>query len=126
MTVHRFSMTNILGIKREQQFAAMTREESDASLARAGAQGGYLPAHRHACYQAVARKGGKSLIDRAEVTATRAKIRLLQHARPAPSCLGAHTDASPRLLVPATRGAMIAFRTLGELQTGQLTSPRLT
>ena len=80
MTVHRFSMTNILEIKRERLFAAMTREESDASLARAGAQGG-LPAHRHACHQAFARKGGKSLIDRAEVTAARAKIRLLQDGR---------------------------------------------
>src|SRR5262249_32760884 len=80
MTVDRFSMTNILGIKRERLFAAMTREESDASLARAGAQGRYLPAHRHACHQAFARKGGK-LIDRAEVTAARAKIRLLQDGR---------------------------------------------
>ena len=80
MTVDRFSMTNILGIKRERLFAAMTREESDASLARAGAQGG-LPAHRHACHQAFARKGGKSLIDRAEVTVARSKIRLLQHGR---------------------------------------------
>jgi hypothetical protein len=43
MTVDRFSMTNILEIKRERLFAAMTREESDASLARAGAQGRYLP-----------------------------------------------------------------------------------
>jgi hypothetical protein len=66
MTVHRFSMTNILEIKREQLFAAMTREESDASLARAGAQGRYRPARRHACHQAFARKGSKSLIDRAE------------------------------------------------------------
>jgi hypothetical protein len=81
MTVHRFSMTNILEIKRERLFAAMTREESDASLARAGAQGRYLPAHRHACHQAFARKGCKSLIDRAEVTAARAKIRLLQDGR---------------------------------------------
>jgi len=79
MTVHRFSMTNILEIKRERLFAAMTREESDASLARACAQGRYLPAHRHACHQAFARKGGKWLADRAEVTAARAKIRLLQH-----------------------------------------------
>ena len=69
-------MTNILEIKRERLLAAMTREESDASLARAGAEGRYLPAHRHACYQAVARKG-----DRPEVTATGAKIRLLQHGR---------------------------------------------
>ena len=67
-------MTNILEIKRERLFAAMTREESDASLARAGAQGRYLPAHRHACHQAFARKGGKSLIDRAEVIAAREKI----------------------------------------------------
>src|SRR5262249_56048146 len=81
MTVDRFSMTNILGIKRERLFAAMTREESDASLARAGAQGRNRPAHRHACHQAFARKGGKSLIDRAEVTAARAKIRLLQDGR---------------------------------------------
>jgi hypothetical protein len=81
MTVDRFSMTNILEIKRERLFAAMTREESDASLARAGAQGRYLPARRHACDQAFARKGGKSLIDRAEVTAARAKIRLLQDGR---------------------------------------------
>jgi hypothetical protein len=80
MTVHRFSMTNILEIKRERLFAAMTREESDASLARAGAQGRYLPAHRHACHQAFARKGGKSLIDRAEVAA-RAKNRFLQDGR---------------------------------------------
>src|SRR5262245_61995818 len=43
-----------------------------------------------------------------------------------PSGIGADTDASPRLFVPATRGAMIAFSTLVELQTGQLTSPRLT
>src|SRR6516165_175489 len=70
-----------LEIKRERLFAAMTREESDASLARAGAQGRYLPAHRHACHQAFARKGCKSLIDRAEVTAARAKIRLLQDGR---------------------------------------------
>src|SRR5262249_15471756 len=81
MTVDRFSMTNILEIKRERLFAAMTREESDASLARAGAQGRYRPAHRHACNQAFARKGGKSLIDRAEVTAAGAKIRLLQHGQ---------------------------------------------
>ena len=74
-------MTNILEIKHERLFAAMTREESDASLARAGAQGGYLPAHRHACHQAFARKGGKSLIDRAEVTAAGAKIRLVQDGR---------------------------------------------
>jgi hypothetical protein len=66
MTVDRFSMTNILKIKRERLFAAMTREGSDASLARAGAQDRYLPAHRLACHQALARKGGKSLIDRAE------------------------------------------------------------
>jgi hypothetical protein len=59
-------MTNILEIKREQLFAAMTREESDASLARAGAQGRYGPARRHACHQAFARKASKSLIDRAE------------------------------------------------------------
>src|SRR5262249_15086223 len=58
MTVDRFSMTNILEIKRERLFAAMTREESNASLARAGAQGRYLPAHWHACHQAFARKGG--------------------------------------------------------------------
>ena len=80
MTVHRFSMTNILEIKRERLFVAMTRK-SDASLARAGAQGRDLPAHRLACHQAFARKGGKSLIDRAEVTAARAKIRLLQDGR---------------------------------------------
>jgi len=43
-----------------------------------------------------------------------------------PSGVGADTDASPRLFVPATRGAMIAFSTLVELQTGQLTTPRLT
>ena len=67
MTVHRFSMTNLLEIKRERLFAAMTREE--------------IPAHRHACHQAFARKGGKSLIDRAEVTAAGAKIRLLQDGR---------------------------------------------
>jgi hypothetical protein len=73
-------MTNILEIKRERLFAAMTREESDASLARAGAQGRF-PAHWHACHQAFARKGGKSLIDRPEVTAARAKIRLLQDGR---------------------------------------------
>ena len=64
MTVHRFSMTNLLEIKRERLFAAMTREE--------------IPAHRHACHQAFARKGSKSLIDRAEVTV---KIRLLQDGR---------------------------------------------
>jgi hypothetical protein len=81
MTVHRFSMTNILEIKRERLFAAMTREESDASLARASAQGRYVPAHRHACHQAFARKGGKSLIDRAEVTAARPKIRLFVDGR---------------------------------------------
>ena len=69
-------MTNILEIKRERLFAAMTREGSDATLARPGAQGRYLPAHRLACHQAFARKGGKSLIDRAEVTAAGAKIRL--------------------------------------------------
>jgi hypothetical protein len=74
-------MTNILGIKRERLFAAMTREASDASLARTGVQGRYLPAHRLACHQAFARKGGKSLIDRAEVTAAGAKIRLLQDGR---------------------------------------------
>ena len=73
-------MTNILEIKHERLFAAMMREGSDASLARAGAQGRYLPAH-HACHQAFARKGGKSLIDRAEVTAARAKIRLLLDGR---------------------------------------------
>ena len=76
MTVNRFSMTNILEIKRERLFAAMTREESDASLARAGAQGRYLPAHRHACHQAFARKGCKSLIDRAEVTAAGANRKI--------------------------------------------------
>ena len=76
MTVHRFAMTNVLELKRERLFAAMTREESDASLARAGAQGRYLPAHRHACHQAFAR-----LIDRAEVTAARAKLRLLLDGR---------------------------------------------
>src|SRR5262249_36289745 len=43
-----------------------------------------------------------------------------------PSGIGADTDASPRFFVPATRGAMIAFSTLVELHTGQLTSPRLT
>ena len=43
-----------------------------------------------------------------------------------PSGIDADTDASPRLFVPATRGAMIAFSTLVELQTGQLTTPRLT
>jgi hypothetical protein len=74
-------MTNILEIKRERLFAAKMWEESDASLARAGAQGRYLPAHRHACHQAFARKDGKWLIDRAEVTAARAKIRLLQDGR---------------------------------------------
>ena len=74
-------MTNILKIKRERLFAAMTREGSDASLARVGAQGRYLRAHRLACHQAYARKGGKSLIDRAEVTAARAKIRLLLDGR---------------------------------------------
>ena len=42
------------------------------------------------------------------------------------SDIGADMDASPRLFVPATRGAMIAFSTLVELQTGQLTTPRLT
>ena len=47
-------MTNILEIKRERLFAAMTREESDASLARAGAQDRYLPAHRLAWHQAFA------------------------------------------------------------------------
>jgi hypothetical protein len=81
MTVDRFSMTNILEIKRERLFAAMTREGSDASFARAGAQGRYLPAHRLARHQAFARKSGKSLIDRAEVTAARAKICSLQHGR---------------------------------------------
>jgi hypothetical protein len=81
MTVDRFSITNIPEIKRERLFAAMTREGSDASLARAGAQGRYLPAHRLACHQALARKGGKSLIDRAEVTAARAKICSLQNGR---------------------------------------------
>jgi hypothetical protein len=45
---------------------------------------------------------------------------------PGPSGIAADTDASSRLFVPATRGAMIAFSTLVELQTGQLTSPRLT
>ena len=74
-------MTHILEIKRERLFAAMTREESDASLARAGCQCRYLPAHRYACHQAFARKGGKSLIDRAEVTVARSKIRLLQDGR---------------------------------------------
>jgi hypothetical protein len=81
MTVDRFSMTNILEIKRERLFAAMTREGSDGSLARPGAQGRYLPARRLACHQAFARKGGKSLIDRAEVIAARAKIRSLQDGR---------------------------------------------
>jgi hypothetical protein len=80
-TVDRFSMTNILEIKREQLFAAMTREGSDASLARPGAQGRYLPAHRLACHQAFAGNGGKSLIDRAEVIAARAKIRSVQDGR---------------------------------------------
>jgi len=74
-------MTNILEIKHERLFAAMMREGSDASLARAGAQGRYLPAHLLACHQAFARKGGKSLIDRAEVTAVRAKICSLQDGR---------------------------------------------
>ena len=74
-------MTNILETKRGRLFAAMTREESHASLARAGAQGRYLPARRHACDQAFARKASKSLIDRAEVTAAGAKIRLLQDGR---------------------------------------------
>jgi hypothetical protein len=74
-------MTNILEIKRERLFAAMAREGSDASLARAGAQGRYLPAHRLACHQALARKGGKLLIDRAEVTAPRAKMCSLQDGR---------------------------------------------
>jgi hypothetical protein len=74
-------MTNILEIKRERLFAAMMREGSDASLARSGAQGRYLPAHRLACHQAFARKGGKSLIDRAEVTAARAKICSLPDGR---------------------------------------------
>ena len=81
MTVDRFSMTNIPEIKRERLYAAMTREGSDASLARAGAQGRYLPAHRLAGHQAFARKGGKSLIDRAEVIAARAKICSLQDGR---------------------------------------------
>jgi hypothetical protein len=81
MTVDRFSMTNNLEIKRERLFAATTREGSDASLARAGAQDRYLPAHRLACHQAFARKGGKSLIDRAEVTAACAKICSLQDGR---------------------------------------------
>jgi hypothetical protein len=80
MTVDRFSITNIPEIKRERLFAAMTREGSDASLARAGAQGRYLPAHRLACHQAFV-KGGKSLIDRAEVTAARTKICSLQDGR---------------------------------------------
>jgi hypothetical protein len=74
-------MTNILEIKRERLFAAMTREGSDASLARPGAQGRYLLAYRLACHQAFARKGGKSLIDRAEVIAARAKIRSVQDGR---------------------------------------------
>jgi hypothetical protein len=34
--------------------------------------------------------------------------------------------AAAQTCVPVTRGAMIAFSTLVELQTGQLTSPRLT
>ena len=74
-------MTNILEIKRERLFAAMMREGSDASLVRAGAQGRYLPAHRLVCHQAFAIKSGKSLIDRAEVTAARAKICSLQNGR---------------------------------------------
>src|ERR1700747_2132800 len=37
-----------------------------------------------------------------------------------PSGIGADTDASPRLFVPATRGPMSAFSTLVELQTGQV------
>ena len=78
MTVDRFSVTNILEIKRERLFAAMTREGSDG--ARAGAQGRYLPAHRLACHQAFA-KGGKSLIDRAEVIAACAKTCSLQDGR---------------------------------------------
>jgi hypothetical protein len=73
-------MTNILEIKRERLFAAMTREGSHASLARAGAEGRYLPAHQLARHQAFAKRG-KSLIDRAEVTATRAKICRLQNGR---------------------------------------------
>src|SRR5262249_32006991 len=81
MTVHRFSMTNILEIKRERLFAAMTREESDASLARAGAQRRFLPAHGYACLHDYARKGGKPLTARAEVPAVRVKIRLLQVGR---------------------------------------------
>src|SRR5262245_33237560 len=81
MTVHRFSMTNILEIKRDRLFAAMTRAESDASLARASAQGRYLTEQRYGCDNAFARKGGKSLIDRAHVTAARANIRLLQDGR---------------------------------------------
>jgi hypothetical protein len=81
ITVDRFSMNNILEIKRERLFAAMTREGSDASLARAPAQSRYLPAHRLACHQAFARKGGKSPIGRAEVTAARAKICSLQDGR---------------------------------------------
>src|SRR5262249_22786177 len=81
MTVDKFSMTTILEIKHERLFAAMTREGSDASLARAGAQGRYLPAHRLACHQAFARKGGKSLIDRAKVIAARAKICSVQDGR---------------------------------------------
>src|SRR5262249_42033689 len=81
MTVDRCSMTNILEIQRERSFAAMAREGSDASLARAPAQGRFLPAHRLACHQAFARKGGKSLIDRAEVTAARAKIGSLRDGR---------------------------------------------
>ena len=75
-------MNNILEIKRERLFAAMTREGSDASLALADAQGRYLPAHRPAYHQAFARKGGSKLrIDRAEVTAARAKICSLQDGR---------------------------------------------
>jgi len=33
--------------------------------------------------------------------------------------------ASPRFFAPDTRGAMIVFSTLTELQTGQATSPAL-
>jgi hypothetical protein len=33
--------------------------------------------------------------------------------------------ASLRFFAPANRGAMIVFSTLAELQTGQVTSPRL-
>src|SRR5262249_48553819 len=36
------------------------------------------------------------------------------------------SGASPRFLAPNTRGAMIVFSTLTELQTGQATSPALT